>query len=123
MVWSETLGGWLVSSYEEVREALSDVARFTSAGTPVAEVFGSEGMLVNDTPLHHTIRAVWAKQVSAAAMALRADEIAGYARQVLEAARPKLEAGQRVDFIAVFREFVMEFVAGSFAVLKTAPPE
>jgi len=119
VVWSDSLGGWLVSSYDGVREVLSDVARFTSAGTPVAEVFGNQGMLVNDTPLHHTIRAVWARQVSAAAMAARAAELEGYAAQVLEAVRPRLEAGERVDFIAVFRAFVMAFVAGSFAV----PPE
>lgn len=116
VAWSENLGGWLVSSYEGVREALSDVARFTSAGTPVAEVFGNQGMLVNDTPLHHTIRAVWAKHVSAAAMAGRAPELEGFAAQVLEDARPRLEAGERVDFIPLFRAFVMLFVAGSFAV-------
>jgi cytochrome P450 len=116
VVWGEALGGWLVSSYDGVRSVLSDVARFTSAGTPVAEALGAEGMLVNDTPFHHTIRAVWAKQVSAAAMAARARAIAGYAGEVLETARPRLEAGERVDFIPLFRDFVMRFIADAFAV-------
>lgn len=116
VVWSETLGGWLVSSYEGVRAVLSDVSQFTSQGTPVAEVFGNEGMLVNDTPLHHTIRAVWAKQVSASAMAARMKEFESYAEKVLEAARPRLEAGESVDFIPVFRDYVMEFIASGFDV-------
>jgi cytochrome P450 len=116
VVWGDTLGGWLVSSYEGVKTVLSDVTRFTSAGTPVAETLGAEGMLVNDTPFHHTIRAVWAKQVSAAAMAARTRAIAGYAGEVLEAARPRLEAGERVDFIPLFRAFVMHFIADAFAV-------
>jgi cytochrome P450 len=116
VVWGETLGGWLVSSYDGVRTVLSDVAQFTSAGTPVAETLGAEGMLVNDTPFHHSIRAVWAKQVSVAAMTARMHELEAYADEVLEAARPRLEAGESVDFIPLFRDFVMHFIAGSFAV-------
>jgi cytochrome P450 len=116
VVWGETLGGWLVSSYEGVHTVLSDVARFTSAGTPVAEALGAEGMLVNDTPFHHTIRAVWAKHVTAAAMAARARHMEAFAGEVLDRARARLEAGERVDFIPLFRDFVMHFIAASFAV-------
>jgi cytochrome P450 len=116
VVWSETLAGWLVSSYEGVRTALSDLTQFTSAGTPVAETLGGEGMLVNDTPLHHTIRAVWAKQVSPSAMAARAKEFERYAANVLEGARARLERGETVDFIPLFRDYAMEFIASSFAV-------
>lgn len=116
VVWSEVLGGWVVSSYDAVREVLGDLERFWSQGTPVAEVFGSEGMLVNDTPLHHTIRAVWARHVSREAMAARGGELEGFARDALEAVRPQLEAGEAVDFIPVFRRFVLVFIASSFAV-------
>ena len=97
VVWCETLNGWLVSSYDAVREVLGDVSRFTSAGTPVAEVFGSEGMLVNDTPMHHTLRAVWAKSVSLAAMRARLVEMRANAERVLAPLKPRIEAGETID--------------------------
>ncbi len=116
VVWCESLGGWLVTSYACVRAVLSDVTRFTSAGTPVAEAFGAEGMLVNDTQLHHTIRAVWARQVSRPAITARKDELEANAARVLDAVRDRLESGETIDFIPLFRQFVMAFIASSFAV-------
>jgi cytochrome P450 len=116
VVWSESMKGWVVSSYEAVRNVLSDLEGFTSVGTPVANAFGAEAMLVNDTPLHNTIRAVWLKHVSRTAMGLRKDELEGYAARVLEGARPDLEAGKSVDFISLFRQFATLFIASSFGV-------
>src|SRR5439155_12674734 len=77
---------------------------------------GAEAMLVNDTPLHHVMRAVWAGQVSRAAVEARAAELQANAARVLEAIRPQLEAGETVDFIPVIRAFILEFIAASFAV-------
>ncbi|MCB2073396.1 MAG: cytochrome P450 [Novosphingobium sp.] len=116
VVWSEPLGGWMVSSYQAVRSVLGDVNRFTMAGTPVAESLGKEGMLVDDTPFHHTVRAIWAPHVSREAMMARLDELKGYAAQVLEEVRPRLEAGETVNLTPVFRNFVMQFIASSFDV-------
>jgi len=116
VVWSEAMQGWVVSSYEAVRTVLSDVSRFTSAGTPVAEVFGGEGMLVNDTEMHQRIRAVWAKRVGVAAMAERHAEFVGYARETLAETRAVLEAGEKIDLVPVFRDFVLKVIASSFAV-------
>jgi cytochrome P450 len=116
VVWSEALGGWLVSGYDAVRTVLSDVRRFTMEGTPVAAQTGAEAMLVNDTPMHHVMRAVWARQVSRAVLEARAAELKGNAMRVLGSARVHLEAGETVDFIPVIRAFVMEFIAASFAV-------
>jgi cytochrome P450 len=118
VVWSENLQGWLVNSAACVRAVLGDVNRFTSAGTPVAEVFGGEAMLVNDTPMHHTMRAVWVKRVSRLAMDRRMEELRANAARQLEAVRPHLEAGEAVDFIQVFREYVMDFIASSFGVSR-----
>lgn len=119
VTWSDALGGWAVSGYAAARAVFGDVARFTSASTPVAEVLGEQGMLVNDTPLHHTIRGVWAKHVGVAAMEQRGAELAANAAQALAEVRPRLEAGKAVDFIPVFRAFVIRFIASSFGV----PPE
>lgn len=116
VVWSEGAQGWLVLSYETVRSAISDVARFTQQGTAIAEVFGGEAMLVNDTPMHHTIRAVWAKQASAAAIETRASDIEALALTVLDGATDRLSAGESVDLIPLFREFVTQFIAESFEV-------
>ncbi len=116
VVWCETLNGWLVSSYEDVRAVLGDVVRFTSAGTPVAESLAGEAMLVDDTPMHHTVRAVWAKKVSRASIGERMAELEANAARVLESAQPGLEAGAAVDFVPLFRDYVMHFIASSFGV-------
>lgn len=116
IVWSETLGGWLVSSYEAVRAILADLARFTSAGTPIAAAAGAQAMLVTDTPLHHALRGVWAKHVSKAAIAARQKELEDNAAKVLRVAGTQLQAGETVDFIPLFRQFVMAFIASSFAI-------
>jgi cytochrome P450 len=119
VVWSETLNGWAVSGYAAVREVFGDVVRFTMAGTPVAEALGEQGMLVNDTPMHHTIRAVWAKHVGIAAIEQRAAELEANAAHALGPVRERLAAGEAVDFIPVFRAFVIRFITSSFGV----PPE
>jgi len=116
VVWSEPLKAWLVTSYESVRTMLGDVSRFTMAGTPVAQALGTEGMLVNDTPQHHVIRAVWAKHVSREAMAARLPELKAFAAGALDVLRPRIEAGEAIDFIPAFRDFVMRFIASSFGV-------
>jgi cytochrome P450 len=95
---------------------LGDVGRFTMTGTPVAESLGKEGMLVDDTPFHHTVRAVWAPHVSREAMMARSAELQGYAAQVLDEVRPRLEAGEAVNFTTLFRNFVMLFISSSFGV-------
>ena len=58
VLWSGGLDGWVVSSYEAVKTVLSDLSRFTSEGTPVAETLVPDAMLLNDTTQHHAIRAV-----------------------------------------------------------------
>ena len=64
VVWSEALAGWLVSSYDDVKEILSDSNNFSNEGTSVADTFAPEAMLVTDGSLHHKIRAVWAKKAA-----------------------------------------------------------
>ncbi|MDE2404382.1 MAG: cytochrome P450 [Sphingomonadales bacterium] len=114
VVWSEALAGWLVSGAAEVRIVLSDLARFTSAGTPVAEVFKGEGMLVNDTAMHHVIRAVWARHVSRPAMDARSADFARIAAAVLAAAQPG--GGAPIDFMPLFRRMVLEVITLLFGV-------
>jgi len=116
VVWSNALAGWLVSGAAQVRTVLSDLSRFTSAGTPVAEVFNGEGMLVNDTAMHHTIRAVWARHVSRPAMDVRCEEFAEMAANVLAPALPTLAAGESADFMPLFRQMVLAAIARLFAI-------
>lgn len=117
VVWSETLNGWLVSSYEAVRTVLSDLSRFTSKGTAVEVTLGgTEAMLTDDTPLHHKVRAVWTRPVSKAVIVARANEFKATAARVIGAAKLRLEAGETVDLLPVLREYVTEFIHSSFAV-------
>jgi len=116
VLWSEALGGWLVSSFSGVRTILSDVTRFTSEGTPIAAAAGAEAMLVTDTPSHDTLRAIWVKRVSGPAIAARMQELEGNAARVLSAVQEPLAAGEVIDFIPLFRQFVMAFIGASFAI-------
>lgn len=116
VVWSETLNGWLVSSYEAVRTVLSDMARFTSKGTAVEETLGREAMLVDDTPLHHKVRAVWTPPMAKAVIVARAAEFKTTAARVIAAAKVRLEAGETIDLLSVLREYVTEFIHSSFGV-------
>jgi cytochrome P450 len=116
VVWNETLGGWMVSSYALARSVLGDVENYTMKGTPVAEQLGEQAMLVNDTPLHNRMRAVWTRQVSRGAMVVRNRELQANAVRVLDRVRPRLDAGEPVDFIPLFQKFVLEFISSSFAI-------
>jgi cytochrome P450 len=114
--WSDTLGGWVVSSYEAVKTVLGETARFTSEGTPVEVAFGREAMLVTDTSLHHTMRAVWAKQVSPQAMRERANALEDFARRSLEPLAERLRAGETANIMETFLDFVTEVIAWMFEV-------
>jgi cytochrome P450 len=116
VAWSEGLGAWVVSSYAAVKTVLSDTGRFTSEGTPVQEAFGREAMLVDDTPRHHTVRAVWARHVSPQALARRAETLQEIAARSLAPAAGRLDAGETVEMVEVFQDFVTEVIAWMFEV-------
>ena len=114
--WSEALGAWAVTSYAAVQEVLTDLDRFTSAGTPVEETLGPEGMLLNDTSMHNKMRAVWTKAMSRSALAARSAELERLARDVLEPVRAHLDAGGTVDLMPVIQDYALRFVASIFAI-------
>lgn len=116
VVWSETLNGWVVSSYESVKGVLSDLSRFTSVGTAVETTMGPEAMLVDDTPLHHKVRAIWSKAMAKSVFVARARELTESASRLMEEARPRLEAGEAVDLVPIFQGFGTAFIASSFGV-------
>lgn len=105
IVWSDALAGWLVSSYEDVKTVLGSPQKFTLEGTPIAESFGEQAMLVTDTALHHTMRSVWEKHVSASAMAARANGVRRILLKLLEPVRAQLNAGETVDLTVLFEDF------------------
>jgi cytochrome P450 len=119
VVWSDSLGGWVVSSYDGVKTVLGETGRFTSEGTPVQEAFGPEAMLVTDTPLHHVMRNVWARQVSPAAMTQRARTLEAIARRLLEPLAGRLQAGETADLVATFQDYVTQVIAWMFEVPET----
>lgn len=120
VVWSDSLQGWVVSSYDAVKTVLSDVARFTSEGTPIAAAFGAEAMLTNDTPMHHVMRAVWAKHVSKDAIGARAAVLERIAGELLLPVRTSLEAGETVDLTSIFQRYVIEVIGWLFAVPRAS---
>lgn len=108
--WSDTLNGWVVSAYDDVKKVLSDSANFSNENTPIAQAFAPEAMLVNDTPLHHKIRAVWAKPASVSAVASKADAIQEIVDGLLVPVASRLRQGETVDLVRVFEAFTGEVI-------------
>jgi cytochrome P450 len=119
VAWSDSLNGWVVSPYEEVKGVLSDLGHFTSEGAPISEAFAKEAMLTNDTPLHNRMRAVWAEHVSKSAMATREARLREMADAALAPVKARLKTGEPVDLIGAFEGFVADAVIWLFG----TPPE
>ena len=110
VVWSDALNGWLISSYDDVKTVLSDANAFANEGTPVAESFAPEAMLVTDSPLHHKIRAVWARPTSLSAAARMDEPMQRIADALLIPAARRLEAGESLDLVPLFESFTSEVI-------------
>lgn len=109
-VWSDALNGWLITSYDGVKQVLSDARSFTNEGTPVARSFAPEAMLVTDSPLHHKIRAVWAKATALPAASGMADPMQTMADDLLLHAAARLNAGETLDLVPLFEHFTSEVI-------------
>jgi cytochrome P450 len=106
--WSEALAGWLVPGYDDVKGVLANTRKFTNKGTSVAELLGGEAMLVDDSPLHSTMRSAWEKPVSLGAMEARTDEVRAIATRLLDPFLARLNAGETADLVTVFHDFTAE---------------
>lgn len=114
--WCDNLGGWAVCSYEGVKTVLADADRFTTRGTPIADAFGAEAMLVTEAPLHDRMRNVWARHASRAAMAARSDQFRAIAARWLRPAGARLDAGETLDLCELFQDYVAEVVTCLFEI-------
>jgi cytochrome P450 len=106
--WSDSLAGWVVWSYADVKEVLANTRKFSSEGTPISEIFGGEAMLTDDSPLHHAMRAVWEKHVSLSAMEARAADVRAMLLRLLEPIGGRLKAGETVDITDIFEDFTAD---------------
>lgn len=108
--WSDTLHGWVVSGYNDVKKVLSDSANFASENSPLSAAFGSEAMLVIDTPLHHKIRNVWAKSASVTGVAETTEVMEQVVKGIVDRLAERLRAGQEVDIPPLLEAFVSEMI-------------
>jgi cytochrome P450 len=108
--WSDTLHGWVVSGYDDVKKVLSDSANFTSENSPLSAAFGSEAMLVIDTPMHHKIRNVWAKPASVSGVAATTEVMEVVVKGIVDQLAERLKAGEEVDLPPLLEAFVSEMI-------------
>lgn len=108
IVWSDLLAGWLVWSYEDVKTVLGSPQKFTLEGTPISESFGGQAMLVTDSGLHHAMRAVWERHVSAHAMETRSLEVREILLRLLQPVLAQLNSGATMDMTDLFEDFTAE---------------
>lgn len=110
VVWSDALNGWVVSSYDDAKRVVSDAAAFSNENTPIADAFSPYAMLVMDTPLHHKIRAVWAKPASLSAATGKVEDFERISTALLTPVAAALAAGQTVNLVPVFEAFTTEVI-------------
>ena len=108
--WSDTMHGWVVSGYDDVKKVISDPANFTSENSPLSAAFGADAMLVIDTPLHHKIRNVWAKSASVSGVAETAEQMERVAKAIIEPLAVRLKAGEAVNIPPLLEAFVSEMI-------------
>lgn len=112
LAWDPALQGWAVSGYDLVRQVLRDPARFTSEGGAIAANLGGEAMLVNDSPVHDAVRALWARPFGVATVAARRAELEALADSLLAEPLAALRRGEKVDFVPVLEGFAGKVVLG-----------
>ena len=105
VVWDAALGGWTVSTYELVTQALRDPGRFASEGSLVAEYLAPKAMLTTDSPVHGAVRGTWAKPFGRPAAAERRQELEGMADEFLAPAIDQLRQGAKVDLVPLFERY------------------
>ncbi|PNP97992.1 hypothetical protein A8G00_21255 [Sphingobium sp. SA916] len=100
--WDEGLGGWIVASFDGVRRVMSNPGRFTSEGLPTSEAFGSQAMLVTDSPIHHKLRGAWAEKMSTPGVAQLEAQIETFIKQAFEHEFEALNRGEAADLVPGF---------------------
>lgn len=100
--WDAGLGGWVVATFDAVRRVMSNPGRFTSEGLPTSEAFGSQAMLVVDSPMHHKLRAAWAARLSAIGVAELENQIEAFIIQAFQSEFEALDRGESVDLVPAF---------------------
>jgi cytochrome P450 len=108
--WSDTLCGWIVSSHSGVKTVLGDSETYASEGSPLAEAFSPQAMLVTDSPLHHTIRNVWAKAASIPGAKARGGAFREIVDRLIYPVAARLNAGETVELVGVFEDFTAEVI-------------
>jgi cytochrome P450 len=108
--WSDALHGWVVTNYVDVKNVISDPVNFCAENTPLAQAFGAEAMLVIDSPLHHKMRAVWAKPASLSGVAAIADDMDRVAGGLIQPLAPRIEAGEEIELVELFEAYVSEMI-------------
>ena len=108
--WSDSLHGWVVHSYDDVKKVMTDSANFSNENTPISRTFGAEAMLVNDSPMHRNIRNVWAKPASVVGVAAITGDIERIADSLIGPLAARLNAGDAVNLVNVFQEFMSEMI-------------
>ena len=109
--WSESLHGWVVSSFDDVKKVISDSANFSNENTPISRTFGAEAMLVTDSPLHRDIRNVWAKPTSVSGVTAITSDIERIVASLSAPVAARVNTGDAVDIIKLFEEVVAEVTA------------
>lgn len=105
-VYMSTYDFWLLSRYDDVREATGDWESFTSArGVALRDDFNDflkGGVLANDPPEHDRLRAILSDKMAPRALKEVHEEIRGYAQRVAAESVAKGRFDAASDVAAVY---------------------
>jgi cytochrome P450 len=109
-VWNPLMRCWMVGGYHDVKAVYGDTLNFTSEGSPFGPAFGLEAMLIQDGGLHDALRKVWTTPFSASGVRSKRSQLVSLAGKSLEPSLAAYHAGETVDLVAVFEDFVARMI-------------
>ncbi len=106
--WNDTLQGWMICGYDEVKTVFKRHREFQNGRSPQRSAFGYDAMLFHDTGLHNRLRAVWANEVLPQAVNQRLELLGRIAKTRHAIVREKLAADEAVELVAVFQDYTTD---------------
>ena len=110
VVWNETLKGWMVTTFEDIKKVLIDPKSYGNEDTAIKDAFGAEAMLFQDSQIHDKLRAVWIGHLMPKSVEARGDLLRDLTDTLLQPVIARLRAGETVDLVPVFQDFTTDAI-------------
>lgn len=115
-VWSDPAGGWLVSSFGDVKSIFANFKEFAQDADMFADIHGAVTLPGLDNPRHNEVRGIVGPLMSRTAAEKHADLAQEVINTHLGPVIDRLRAGETVDVARVYRAISTHFVSRTLGV-------